>query len=241
MKTTLLRNKSIPPVTLVTQTRGVGLNSVIVAVGIIGIIVASVFGAMKITSHLNGSAPAKVQISELKQQVEKLSSESQALSESTNSADSKLTIELTTQKQLANQVQALTEENNKLKEDLAFFDNLIPAGAQGVQGIRIGGFKAELIAHSQLKYRILVMQSTKNAQDFVGELQLVATVAQGGKNSSITFPDSKTGDAGKFKLSFKYYQRMEGTLSLPEGTTIKALQARIINNGQVRTEYSINL
>ena len=235
-----LRNKSIPPVTLVSGGKRIGSRAVLFILGAIAVLAAGAFGINKLIVHSGGAVPAKEQITELKQQLEKLSSERQILTESSNSADSKLNIELSTQKQLASQVQTLTEENNKLKEDLAFFNNLIPASS-APQGVRIGGFKADSSDHAHLKYRVLVMQGGKGVRDFVGELQLVATVNQAGKNVTLTFPDSKEGDAGKLKLSFKYYQRMEGTLSLPDGSSIKTLQARILDNGKVRAEQSINL
>ena len=140
---------------------------------------------------------------------------------------------------LAAQVQALTTENNKLKEDLAFFENLIPA-ASSAEGVRIGAFKADASNHLQIQYRVLAMQGGKNVQDFVGQLQFVATALQNGKTVTLTLPDPKSDEAAKMKLSFKYYQRMEGTLTIPEGTVIKSLQARILDKGQLRSYQSIN-
>lgn len=188
---------------------------------------------------ISGTAPAKEQLSQLKEQVEKLDSEREQLSSTANSADSVLNIERATRQQLSNQVRTLTVENSKLKEDLAFFENLIPASA-GPEGVRIGAFKADASNKTQVQYRILVMQGGKNVADFVGELQFQLTVIQGGKNITLTLPDPKNPEAAHLKLSFKYYQRLEGALNLPEGAVIKSLQARIIDRGQVRTFQTVN-
>ena len=83
------------------------------------------------------------------------------------------------------------------------------------------------------------MQGGKNVQDFVGELQFNATILLGGKTVILTLPEPKD-NAAKLKLSFKYYQRMEGSLALPEGAVLKSLQARILDRGQLRTYQSIN-
>ena len=188
---------------------------------------------------ISGNAPAKEQLSLLKEQVEKLDSEREKLSSTANSADSVLNIERATQKQLASQVQALTAENSKLKEDLAFFENLMPAST-GPEGVRIGAFKADASNKTQLGYRILVMQGGKNVADYMGELQFQLTINQEGKNIVLTLPDTKVNEAARLKLSFKYYQRLEGVLNIPEGAVVKSLQARILDRGQVRTFQTVN-
>lgn len=239
MKNYRTRYKTISSIKVV-ETKNSWIRLSIIVLIFLGFLSAFSIFTYQLGGSISGAAPANAQLSELKQQVEKLDSEREKLSSTANSADSEITIERATQKQLASQVQTLTAENNKLKEDLSFFQNLIPA-KNGPRGVRIGAFKADASNHSQIQYRLLAMQGGKNVQDFVGELQLVATVMQGDKSVSITFPEVKNGEADKLKLSFKYYQRVEGTLTLPEGATIKTLQARIMDKGQIRTYQSINL
>ena len=207
------------------------------------IVLSSIAGIAYFTYYLGGTisgvAPTKERLSQLQQKVEQLDSEREKLSSTANSADSELNIERSTQKQLANQVKLLTAENNKLKEDLAFFENLIPT-TNGPEGVRIGAFKADASNHLQVQYRVLAMQGGKNVQDFVGELQFLATVVQGGNTVTLTLPDPTKGDNPNLKLSFKYYQRIEGTLDLPEGAVIKTLQARIMDKGRIRSYQSFN-
>lgn len=98
-----------------------------------------------------------------------------------------------------------------------------------------------MVTPNQMRYRVLVMQGGKGGRDFVGDLQLSLTLAQGGKPVMMQFPDPKTGEAGKLKLSFRYYQRLEGVVTLPEGATVKSLQAKVMDKGQLRAQQSINL
>jgi len=238
MKNNSSRYKTISTIKVVENNNSLLKWSVVVLI-IIGAMAAISFFTYRLGGTISGVAPAKEQLSQLKEKVEQLDSEREKLSSTANSADSELNIERATQKQLVSQVQALTAENNKLKEDLAFFENLIPA-ASGPEGVRIGAFKADASNHLQVQYRVLVMQGGKNVQDFIGELQFTATVLQGGKTVTLTLPDPKEGNAAKLKLSFKYYQRMEGTLAIPEGAVIKTLQARILDKGQLRTYQSVN-
>jgi len=238
MKNNSSRYKTISSIKVIEDNNSLVRKAMVVFI-FLGILASFSYFTYELGGTISGAAPAKEQLSKLKQQVEKLDSEREQLSSTANSADSELNIERSTQKQLASQVQTLTAENNKLKEDLAFFENLIPA-ASGPEGVRIGAFKADASNKTQIQYRILVMQGGKNVQDFTGELQFLLTIIDNGKTVTLTLPEIKNGDANRLKLSFKYYQRLEGTLAIPEGAVIKTLQARILDKGQLRTFQSIN-
>jgi len=238
MKNNSSRYKTIASIKVIEDNNSL-LRKAAVVFLFLGILASFSYFTYELGGTISGAAPAKEQLSQLKQQVEKLDSEREQLSSTANSADSVLNIERSTQKQLASQVQALTTENNKLKEDLAFFENLIPA-ASGPEGVRIGAFKADASNKTQIQYRILVMQGGKNVADFMGELQFLVTVIDNGKTVTLTLPEIKNDGANRLKLSFKYYQRLEGTLNIPEGAVIKTVQARILDKGQLRTFQSIN-
>ncbi len=183
---------------------------------------------------------ARERIASLQEELERLRSERDQFSTTVNSAESQLNIERAAQKQLVSQVKALEVENNKLKEDLAFFESLLPADT-GPNGISVRSLTADIIGPNQLRYRLLVMQGAKGNRDFSGNLQLMVTVLQNGNNAMIVFPDGKTGDTDKFKLAFRHYQRIEGVLTLPEGVTMKAVHARILEKGQLRAQHIANL
>ena len=191
---------------------------------------------------LTGFSPGatKEQLANYKEQLEKLSAERDQLSTTVNAAESQLNIQRSAQQQLAIQVKTLEGDNTKLKEDLAFFESLLPADT-GSQGVSISRLKAEIVAPNQLRYRLLVMQGGKGEHDFVGNLQLTVTVLQGGKSAMMVFPESTSADIEKFKLGFKHYQRIEGVLTLPEGASMKTVQARILDKGQIRAQQSANL
>ncbi len=183
---------------------------------------------------------SKEQLATFREQVDKIKAERDQFSTTVNAAESQLNIERSAQKQLAAQVKILETENIRLKEDLAFFESLLPADT-GARGVSIRRLKAEIVAPNQLRYRLLVMQGGKGERDFVGNLQLAVTVLQGGKSAMMIFPEANSGESEKFKLGFKHYQRVEGVLTLPEGASIKNVQARILEKGQTRAQQSANL
>lgn len=182
---------------------------------------------------------ARRQLVSYRDEVGRLTAERDRLSATTNAAESELNIERSAQRQLAAQVKLLESENARLKEDLAFFDSLLP-NASGPQGIAIRRLKIDQIAPNQLRYRVLVMQGGKSGH-FSGVLQLVISTMQDGKNAMMVFPGEGATDPGSFKLGFRHYQRLEGVLTLPEGVSATMVSARVLEKGQMRTQTSVNL
>lgn len=180
------------------------------------------------------------ELANYKAQLDRLAAQRDKDSSTVNSADNQLIIERTAQQQLATQVKSLEAENSKLKEDLAFFESLLPAD-NAAQGISIRRMKVEMAAPNQLRFRILLMQGGRGKNDFSGNLQLAVTTLQAGRSTVIIFPSATAGDADKFKLDFRRYQRAEGVVTLPEGGTVKAVQARVLEKGQTRTQMSAYL
>ena len=187
-----------------------------------------------------GPRVSQEKLDNLQQQVEQISAERDKLQRDANTIDSKLNIDRSTQKELADQVKALTAENQKLKDDLAFFEGLMPSGT-GMEGIAVQNLKLEQQGPGQVRYRGLVMQGVKSQKDFQGEAQLQLNLVQGGKPVTMLFPDPKAGDAGKLKLSFRHYQRVDGVIPLPDGAIAKSAQLRVLDRGQIRAQQTVNI
>lgn len=231
---------SAPRMTIRTQLPW-PLKAVFLAI-VVGVGGAIAMWGYDLGRSLTGFNPGanREQLASYKEQLERLSSERDQLSTTANGAESQLNIQRSAEKQLAAQVKALEGDNAKLKEDLAFFESLLPVNTNS-QGVSIRRLKAEIVAPNQLRYRLLIMQGGKGEHDFVGNLQLTVTVLQGGKSAMMIFPETASTDTEKFKLGFKHYQRIEGVLTLPEGATMKTVQARILERGQIRAQQSANL
>ncbi|MES2832883.1 MAG: DUF6776 family protein [Pseudomonadota bacterium] len=162
---------------------------------------------------------------------------------SSGTTESQISIERSARQQLARQLKTLESENGELKEDLAFFESLLPSTTTA-SGVTIRQLKADPVGPNQLRYRLLVMQGGKANQDFKGTVQLAVTVLQEGKNAMVVFPAStkpEPADAEKFQLAFKRYQRLEGVLTLPIGTRMQSMQARILENGRLRAQETMIL
>jgi hypothetical protein len=180
------------------------------------------------------------QVALYREKLQKVIAERDALATTVNAAESRLDIERSAEKQLVGQVKVLEEETAKLKEDLMFFESILPAGPKQA-GVSIKRLRIDSPAPMQLRYALLLMRGGKGDREFVGNLQLSVAVVDHGRNAMIVFPDSGAQDSEKFKLTFKHYQRVEGILALPEGLIVKSVQARILQKGQLKAQQSANL
>jgi hypothetical protein len=183
---------------------------------------------------------AEQQLSELRESVGRLTPEAAGLRASVNASESKLQIERAAQTQLLRQVKALEDENARLKEDLAFFENLIPSEHRD-NTLLINRFQVEPGAlPGEFRYRLL-LQGGRSDKPFQGNLQLLVTLQQDGKDAIITLPEEREAQA--YRISFKYFQRVEGTFRVAPGARVKMVQARIFESGsaQARATQSFNL
>ena len=142
-----------------------------------------------------------------------------------------LQIERAAYADLVKQMKALTEENAALKEDLAFFQTLMPAGGkQG--GVAINRFLVQGDAlPGEYRYRLLLTQTGERSRDFQGKLQFVVNLQQDNKKSVMTLPNEHDGEAKGFKLNFRFYQRVEGTFRIAPNATVESVQVRVFENG----------
>jgi hypothetical protein len=137
-------------------------------------------------------------------------------------------IDRATDVDLIKQVKALTAENADLKEDLAFFQTLMPSGGKE-GGVAVNRFMVQNDAlPGEYRYRLLVTQTGQRSKDFQGRLQFVVNLQQDAKKSVLTLPAEDEKDARGFKLNFRFYQRVEGTFRVAPGVVVKGVQVRIM-------------
>lgn len=230
------------------------------------LIIALIVGAALITLSSRPSVPLEAGV--LSAEIEQARADAkQAAAE----RDSKLAllVQLENRQQIdraaAEQVQlqlrALENENARLKEDLAFFESLLPTPANAKGGVVIRSFRLQALNDEReegkepdrkanrkpgdepqaLRYRLLVQQSGRPERDFVGAVSLTVSLQQGGRPWVLQLPDATIPDAGPPPLAFRHYQRVEGTFELPEGAVVRSVLVKIQSNGEVRAQQTFTM
>lgn len=152
-----------------------------------------------------------------------------------NTADTVLAAEKAAQDKLAEANQMLLAENQKLKEDLGFFEALMPASAGNAAPLSLRGVQAEVLASGELQWQVLVTQSGKKPVELECRLELIFNGTSGKNAWSGTLPDG----AVAFKL--KQYGRLKGVYPLPDRTLVRSVTAKIFQGNTLRAVQTVRL
>jgi len=186
-------------------------------------------------------------IEEVRHQIASLTQENRTMKADLEAArgalverERQLQIEKAAQGELARTVTQLQDENASLKEDLGFLRNIMSSVATP-EGIGVSNLKLERDGRpNEYRYRMLLTQGGQRKQDFKGRVQIVARVARDGAITTMTFPEGANETAGAFE--FRFYQKVEGRFAIPEGTTLKGVDVRVlaVPGGQVKLSRTLN-
>lgn len=143
-----------------------------------------------------------------------------------------LQISNATRADLVKQVKSLDEENERLREDLSLFQQMI-SGNEELPGV-------ELIIHrftleqgqlpGEYLYTLLLAQgNSQRSKEFSGKLEFVVGLLQNGEEKSISLVDENASK--EFPINFRFYHRLEKSFQIPADTVVRNLQVLIYENG----------
>jgi hypothetical protein len=173
---------------------------------------------------------AEQELTRLRDQVEKLSHENGRLTDQVAHYEQQIQIEKASNQEAARQLKTLTDENDRLQEDLVFFQNLTAAASKedelGVHRLRLERDKVP----GEYNLRMLLVRGGQRAKQFIGSYQLVATIVENGQNTTRIFTHDASGN-DPFQLNFRYYQRIDQHIQLPPEAQLESVQVRIFEKG----------
>lgn len=150
-----------------------------------------------------------------------------------NIADTLVTAEKASHEKLTAQIKQLEADNRSLRDDLGFFEKLIPVA--GVEGVAIRGLQVDTLGPSKVKWQVLVIQANKNAVEFNGKLEISFTGMAGGKLWTQPLP------SGPQAIKVRQYGRIEGEFELPPQGILKGVSVRVMDGAVVKASHSIKL
>lgn len=150
-----------------------------------------------------------------------------------NTADTLVTTERASHESLLAQLKQLEADNRALRDELGFFEKLIPSA--GVDGLAIRSLQADLLPGGKLKWQILVTQTGKNPPEFYGRLDVSFSGLLDGK----PWTTNLAGDGPAIK--FRQYGRMEGAFDIPAKVVVQGMSAKVMDGTVVRATHSIKL
>ncbi|MFD4840193.1 DUF6776 family protein [Achromobacter sp. NPDC058515] len=169
-----------------------------------------------------------------------------------DTADGELVIERSARQELETQLRAAQAEIGRVRDQLAFYEQLLPPGPEGSVDIRSVQIDRQ---GGGLRYKVLLMRSGRNgAAPFAGALRFQATGVLKGETVTVDLaplqvkaesgPVTATGDsttAASLALRFDQYQRSQGLLAVPEGFVPESVTVSVLEGETVRVSRSVKL
>jgi hypothetical protein len=173
------------------------------------------------------------EVASLGQQLDAMKEERDKALSAANMSTTLMTTEKAAQERMGALNKQLEIDNQKLRDDLGFFEKLIPT--VGTEALAIRGLQAEVQNGRQVKWQVLVIQPLKNAPEFTGRLELSFSGLQGGKPWVSTLPE------GPQTIKLRQYARAEGVFELPPQTTLKGVSVKVMEGAVTKAVQSIKL
>ena len=150
-----------------------------------------------------------------------------------NTVDTRLMSEKVKQEKLAAQNKQLEVDNLFLRDELGFFEKLIPT--TGAESVAIRGLQVDARNAREVKWQVLVIQALKNPSEFNGKLEVNFTGLLDGKPWSGSLP------GGLQAVRLTQYGRIEGVYEVPSEVVLKGVTARVLEGSTVKSVQSIRL
>ena len=183
---------------------------------------------------------AEQELSRLRDQVAKLSQKNEELTNQLAQFERQVQIEQASNQETTKQLKILADENDRLQEDLVFFQDLTATGSkEGELGVHRLRLERDQMP-GEYNLRMLLVRGGQRAKQFVGSYQLVATAVENGQRSTHVFTHDASGN-DQFQLNFRYYQRIEQHIQLPPEAQLENIQVRIFEKGVVEPKVRQNV
>lgn len=152
-----------------------------------------------------------------------------------------LILEESTRKGLEKSLLATQTELAQTREQLAFYEQLLPPGPSGSVTVRALDISKR---GDLLEYKVLLQRNAPEGKAFSGRLQFQLTGRQDGKTVKIDLspssgPDSVLAESSLEQidpliLNFNQFQRAMGWLALPQGFEPTALTLNVLEGNVIR-------
>lgn len=175
------------------------------------------------------------ELAQLRVEVERLRAENERSASVANTSESLLKAERAAQEKLAQSVRQLESETQELKTNLAFFERLMPAGAEG---LTVRGLRTDMDVPGRMRFQMLLMQSGKDVGDFSGRYEVTLTGVAANNRPWTGAPL----DGGRGEVKLRQYARVEGNFSYPPEVTLRSIAVRVLDSrSTVRANHTQRL
>jgi len=180
------------------------------------------------------------ELSNARSELARMREEFERLRAAANAADSKVSIERTTQQKLAQQTRALEQENARLREELAIFESMLSSDVASAAPLSVLRFRVEPdVLPGEFRYHVLLLASgPRRGREFQGRLELAVSLTEAGSSAMITVPGKGEAEPSTFRLAFKHFQRVDGVFRVNPKAKVASVQVRVYETGSAEPKVT---
>lgn len=230
-------------------TRGGGFSTWLVRSLSRLVLLLVVFAIGALAMHFGMHAGDRETIQAWKSQAESLQAELMRAQADLAALRSEAAVQAGTQRVLQDRNTELQQELGRTRDQLAFYEQLIPPGPAGTVAVRAFDIQAD---GEFLRYRVLLTRNAApQAEPFKGRMRFVANGRSQGKavkielNSPVVPAASETAasasGADPLALVFDQFQRSTGMLHRVPGLSIQSVRLEILEGDTVRASQDADL
>ncbi len=201
-------------------------------------VAAIAMGASAYALYMNASAWAREELSVLSEERDELMITVEALREGNTALRERVAI-LERAQQVEGKayedvdvhLRSLQDEVLALKEEIAFYRGIVSAGKE--KGLKIQTFVVDKESSSgAYRFQLVLTQHLKRVRMISGTVKLNIVDEQNGKPRRLMLSDMSGQQAKSLKFEFKFFQRIEGRFTLPDGFKPDRLQIQVVSKGK---------
>lgn len=128
-------------------------------------------------------------------------------------------------------LRSLQDEVLALKEEVAFYRGIVSDGKE--KGLKIQTFVVDKETNpGAYRFQLVLTQHLKRVQMISGTVKLNVLDDQNKKPTSLLLSDMSGEQANSLSFEFKFFQRIEGRFTLPDGFNPDRLQIQVVSKGK---------
>lgn len=207
-------------------------NLIAALVGVIAI------GATGYWIFLNSKGWAEEELEALHSEREKLMNTAEALREANGLLRERVAIleraqqvEGRAYKDVDAHLRSLQDEVLALKEEVAFYRGIVSDGKE--KGLNIQTFVLDKeTSPGAYRFQLVLTQNLKRVKKITGKVKLKIMDELDGTAKDLLVSDMAGQQADYLKFEFKFFQRIEGRFTLPDGFRPERLQVQVVSSGK---------
>lgn len=140
-------------------------------------------------------------------------------------------VEGTAYKNVDAHLRNLQDEVLALKEEVAFYRGIVSAGKE--KGLNIQTFVLDKEASpGAYRFQLVLTQHLKRVKKISGTVKFKVMEEQNGTPKELLLSDMAGKQANSLEFEFKFFQRIEGRFTLPNGFKPERLQIQVVSSGK---------